>query len=114
MSDKSDPSFFAAVRAVICFIVADGKFDIKEREFFFTLMDAYGFSREERRVLERDFENPPDLAELYRTIYRPEDRDRLMRWARGVVRVDGEVREEENDLIEFLKVLEARMEPSKS
>lgn len=83
-------------------IAADGKIDPKELNWFIWLMNNYGLDVPRREILQQDLKGSSDVFEIHKCITNPLDRQALLRWARVVMNVDGNVDPREKELFERL------------
>ena len=77
-----DESLFAALRAVIVMILADGHVDTRQQKWFDHIVKTCPLTPLQEEQLRRDFASPPNIEELLPLIRNREDRRRLMNLAK--------------------------------
>ena len=101
-----DESLFAALRAVIVMILADGHVDTRQQKWFDHIVKTCPLTPLQEEQLRLDFASPPNIEELLPLIRNREDRRRLMNLAKIAMMIDSHIHPDERKLYERLKAFD--------
>lgn len=95
-------SKFHMWRASFSFCFIDGFFNAEERKWIEAKINSLPFSSEEKQILSRDLDSPPDISSLLPHITSAADRGFLINNIRLLSQIDGSLSEAERTKINAL------------
>ncbi len=106
--DGVPESRFYMWRTIFAMAHADDEVTKDELDFMYDVLESEPFSKEQRRILEDDINDPQDIGDAFMKIADQEDRSRFFYYARMLCWSDGNFDEQEQAIILKLRSLHAR------
>lgn len=105
-------SEFNMWRAVFAFAYADNALSLEEQDLLSLYLKNVNFSYSQREILKSDLLVPKDVVALYRMIARPKDKERFCVLARAIVWCEGNMGEQEREILRRVSCLAEPKEKS--
>lgn len=114
MGEKSGigESEFTMWRAAFAFAYADNALSLEEQDLLGLYLKNVHFSYTQREILKSDLMVPKDVVALFRLIQNPADKERFCVLARAIVWCEGDMGEQEKQILRRVSCLKEHKEKS--